>query len=99
MKKELVFTKMADLQLIQLENDPSQKRISKDVNKALALMETNLRHPSLNTHEYKSLKGLQGEKVFEAYAQQKTPCAYRILWHYGPERNELTIVAIIPHPD
>jgi len=34
-------------------------------------METNLRHPSLDTHEFTSLKG------------PKTPCAYRIFWYYG----------------
>jgi len=61
-------------------------------------MRTNIRHPSLNTHEYKSLEGPYGEKVFEAYAQQNTPCAYRILWYYGPGNKTLSIVAIIPHP-
>ena len=35
-------------------------------------METNLKHPSLQTHEYISLKGPRGEKVFEAYVQQGT---------------------------
>lgn len=99
MKRELVFTKEADEQLTRLENDPSQKRILKDVYKTLALMETNLKHPSLNTHEYKSFKGPNNEKIFEAYAQQKTSSAYRIFWYYGPNRNELTIVIIIPHPD
>lgn len=49
-------------------------------------IETNLRHPSLNTHEFRSLKGPNGEKVFEAYAQQKTSGAYRVFWYYGPER-------------
>jgi len=62
-------------------------------------MEVNLRHPSLNTHEYTALKGPRGEKVFEAYAQQKTPRAYRIFWYYGPKERQLTIIAIVPHPD
>ena len=39
-----------------------------------------------------------GEKVFEAYAQQRTPGAYRVFWYYGPERGMITIVAITPHP-
>jgi hypothetical protein len=58
----------------QLQNDPSKKRILKDVLKTFAFMETNLRHPSLNTHEYKNFKGPDGEKVFTAYVQQKTSC-------------------------
>ena len=61
-------------------------------------MEVNLRHPSLNTHEYHNLKGPKGEKIFEAYAQQKTPDAYRIFWYYGPNKNMISILATIPHP-
>lgn len=61
-------------------------------------MATNLRHPSLNTHEYHSLSGPNGEKIFEAYAQQKTSGAYRIFWYYGPGKNTISIIAIIPHP-
>ena len=71
----------------------------KAVRKTLGLMETgNLRHPGLNTHEYTSLKGANGEKVFEAYAEQNTPAAYRILWHYGPGAGVIIILAITPHP-
>jgi len=96
---ELSYTPKADEQLKRLEANYSLKRILKDVRKTLGFMEVNLRHPSLNTHEYKSLKGPNGEKIFEAYAQQKTSSAYRILWHYGPGKKEITIIAVIPHPD
>lgn len=93
---ELIFTPQADSDLREIENDPSKKDILKAVRKTLGFMETNLRHPSLNTHEFTSLKGPNGEKVFEAYAQQKTPAAYRIFWYYGPDRKQITIVAITP---
>jgi hypothetical protein len=95
---ELIFTPQADSDLREIENDPSRRDILKAVRKTLGFMETNLRHPSLNTHEYTSLKGPKGEKVFEAYAQQKTPAAYRIFWYYGPDRRQITIAAITPHP-
>ena len=95
---ELIFTPQADSDLRGIENDPSKKDILKAVRKTLGFMEANLRHPSLNTHEFTSLKGPKGEKVFEAYAQQKTPAAYRIFWYYGPARKQITIVAITPHP-
>jgi hypothetical protein len=36
--------------------------------------------------------------MFEAYAQNDTPGAYRIMWCYGPGKGEITIVAITPHP-
>ncbi len=95
---ELIFTPQADSDLREIENDPSKEAVLKAVRKTLGLMETNLRHPSLNTHEFTSLKGPNGEKVFEAYAQQKPPAAYRIFWHYGPDRKQITIIAITPHP-
>ena len=95
---ELLFTPQADCDLKELETDPSKKTILKSVRKTLGLMETNLRHPSLQTHVFQSLTGPNGEKVFEAYVQQKTPGAYRIFWYYGPDRKEITIVVITPHP-
>jgi hypothetical protein len=95
---ELIFTSQADEDLQGIENDPSRRDVLKAVRKILGFMETNLRHPSLNTHEFISLKGPNGEKVFEAYGQQKTPAAYRIFWYYGPGRKQITLVAITSHP-
>lgn len=95
---KLRFTSNAKNDLKNLNDDASKIKILKAVNKTLGLMETNLRHPSLNTHEYTSFSGPHGEKVFEAYAQQKTPGAYRIFWYYGPEKNMISIIAIIAHP-
>lgn len=95
---KILFTSLSARQYKELEKSASSARILKDVRKTLAKMGANLRHPSLNTHEYHGLEGAHGEKVFEAYAQQNTPGAYRILWHYGPDRDTITIAAIIPHP-
>ena len=39
-----------------------------------------------------------GIKVFEAYAENKTPQAYRVFWHYGHKKSEITIIAITSHP-
>lgn len=94
----LRYTEAAKRHLLNLKNDPSKQRILKDVIKALRYMEVNLRHPALNTHEYHNLEGPNGEKIFEAYAQQKTSGAYRIFWYYGPGSKTISIVAIIPHP-
>jgi plasmid stabilization system protein ParE len=95
---ELIFTPQADADLREIETNPAKRNILKAVRKTLGLLETNLRHPSLQTHEFTSLKGPGGEKVFEAYVQQKMPGAYRVFWYYGPERGMITIVAITPHP-
>ena len=95
---ELIFTPQADEDLQEIENDPSKRDVLKAVRKTLGFVETNLRHPSLYTHEFISLKEPNGKKVLEAYVQQKTPAAYRIFWYYGPGRKQITIVAITPHP-
>lgn len=94
----LRFTDEAKANLENLEEDPSKNQILKAVRKALGLLETNLRHPGLKTHKYSLLKGPNGEEVFEAYAQNQTPGAWRIFWYYGPEKGEIFIVAIVPHP-
>lgn len=62
-------------------------------------MKVNLKHPLLNTHKYDEIKGPSGEAVFESYAQNNTPGAYRIFWCYGLGKKEITVIAITPHPD
>jgi len=94
----LKFTDEAVSNLKRLEEDNSLAKRFKAVRKALAYLETNPRHPGLNTHKFTSLSGPKGEEVFEAYAENKTSAAYRIFWFYGPEKKEITIVAITPHP-
>jgi hypothetical protein len=105
--RELRFTLEADKQLTIIENDPSLKSVQRQVRKTLRYLEINLRAKSLQTHEYQSLTRRYGIKVFEAYVQQKTPGAYRVFWHYGPDEigkdgkriSIITIIAITPHPD
>jgi glycine cleavage system aminomethyltransferase T len=48
--------------------------------------------------KFNSLTGPKGEDVFEAYVENRTPAAYRVFWCYGPEQEEITILAITPHP-
>ncbi|MEA5618135.1 hypothetical protein VB711_09845 [Cronbergia sp. UHCC 0137] len=79
---------------LQLKNPKKYRKILK----ILGLMQTNLRHPSLKTHEYQSLSGPDGEKVFEAYVENNTPGAWRVFWYYGPDQGVITIFAITPHP-
>ncbi|HSW93307.1 MAG TPA: hypothetical protein VLJ15_03015 [Gammaproteobacteria bacterium] len=95
---ELKFTEQADSDLTFLEENPHLKKRLKAVRKALGYLETDPRHPSLNTHKYHSLRGMKGEEIFEAYAENNTPAAYRIFWHYGPGKKIITILAITEHP-
>lgn len=105
MRRKIKFTPTADRQYSALENAPSKTGVFEQARKALGYLEVDPHHPSLNTHEFTSLTGAKGEKVFEAYAQNNTPGAYRIFWHYGPDEIKgkkrtavITVVAITPHP-
>lgn len=98
MSFELLFTHQADADLDHLENHKSLLKRFRAVRKALAYLSINPRHPSLNTHKYTSLIGPNGEEIFEAYAENKTPAAYRIFWYYGPKKKQITIIAITSHP-
>jgi len=98
MKKfEILFTDDAEQQLYELENDTSKKNIYRAVAKTLGLMQVDLRHLSLHSHVYSRLSKERGYKIFESYAQNNTSGAYRVFWFYGPKKNEITVVAIIPH--
>jgi len=95
---EIFLTDGAKSQLKVLKTDKGLAKRYKAVRKAIRFLSSNPRHPGLQTHEFTSLKGPGGEKVFEAYAEQSTPAAYRIFWYYGPDKNQITIIAITPHP-
>jgi hypothetical protein len=77
-----------------------QEGLLMQVRKTILLLADNPRHPGLQTHPYHSLESPYDPKakVFEAYAQQHTPGAYRVFWCDGPDAGEITILAITPHP-
>ena len=95
---ELDFTDPAKESLKELKGDKGLQKYYKAVQSAFRKLQKNPRHPSLQTHQYHSIHGPHGEKVFEAYAQQNTPSAYRIFFIYGPTKGIITILEIIPHP-
>ncbi|MEH1908032.1 hypothetical protein [Nostoc sp.] len=96
MNFKIIFSTEASTALAKLQQTDSKKY--QKVLKTLGLMEINLRHPSLNTHKYESLSGANGEEIFEAYVENKTPAAFRVFWYYGSEPGVITILTITPHP-
>lgn len=96
---KIIYSPLAGKQYQSLEGDKSLEKRFKAVQKALRLLANNPAHPSLHTHEYDALTGPEGAKVFEAYAENKTPAAYRIMWSYHPPKtNTISIILITPHP-
>jgi hypothetical protein len=72
----------------------------KQVHDCIQKLLSNPRHSGLHTHKYDSLEHPYnpGDPVCEAYAQNRTPGAYRVFWCYRPGKREITIIAITPHP-
>jgi hypothetical protein len=92
------ITKLVGDPIKGIPGDSSKKAVAKAVIKSLDLMRTNIKHPSLNTHKYDEMVGPKGEIVFESYAQNNTPGAYRIFLFYGPGKSIITVLAVTPHP-
>lgn len=92
----LLYTPTAASQRAVLEKKAD--KAWKAVRKALGMMEVNLKHPGLRTHKFESMSGPITGDVFESYAQNNTPGAYRIFWQYGPGKGQITVIAITPHP-
>ncbi len=95
---EIFTTDTARKQLENLKADKGLSKRYKAVKRVIQILSENPRYPSLQTHQYTSLKGPKGEKVFESYAEQSTPAAYRVFWYYGPDESQITVIAITPHP-
>ena len=97
MQFRLEFTKEASASLKSLEA-PDQKAQLEAVRKCLGFLETNPHHGSLRSKKFETFSGPNGEKVFESYAQQNRPGAYRVFWYYSKEQDRLIIVSgIVPH--
>ncbi len=77
-----------------------QLGLANQVNKTLALLAQNPRHPGLQSHSYDGIANPfeNGKSVWEAYVQNRTLAAFRIFWCYGPEAGQITILAITAHP-
>jgi hypothetical protein len=77
-----------------------QEGLLKQVNGCLAKLKNDPKYPGLNSHPYTSLIHPRDKKltVWESYVQNATPGAYRVFWSYGPEKGQIELLAITPHP-
>jgi len=73
--------------------------LARKLAKAVQHLAANPYHPGLQSHDIASLTQRYGQKVFASYLENNTPSAGRLFWVYGPDRGEITIVALEPHPD
>lgn len=93
----LLFTPTARNAIADLDGPGKAVRLKK-VRNALARLQADPRYPSLSSHKYSSVKGINGEEIWESYVENNTPSAWRIFWHYGPGADSITVISITPHP-
>ena len=84
-------------QRAQLDKD--EERFFRRFVKALGYLAANPRHNSLASHEIEELSRQHGFKIFQSYLENRTSAAGRIFWAYGPDRGDLTVLAVEPHPE
>ena len=79
--------------------DKEEQKFFKKLVKALSYLSENPKHNSLASHEIEDLSRKHGIKIFQSYLENNTPGAGRIFWAYGPDKADITILAIEPHPE
>ena len=76
-----------------------EEKFFKKLVKTLGFLAENPRHNSLASHEIDALTARYGIKIFQSYLENNTPAAGRIFWAYGPDKGDITVLAIEPHPE
>ena len=67
--------------------------------KALRFLRQNPRHRGLGSHDIDALSRRYGEKVWQSNLENNTPAAGRMFWVYGPDKGEITVIGLEPHPE
>ena len=79
--------------------DKDEEKLFKKLVKTLTFLGQNPRHPGLESHEIDDLTRKCGIKIFQSYLENNTPAAGRLFWAYGPDKGDITILSIEPHPE
>ena len=77
----------------------NEQKLFKKLVRALDHLRNDPRHPGLASHEISALTRRYGFKVWQSYLENNAPAAGRLFWAYGPDRGEITILGLEPHPE
>lgn len=93
----LSMTSEAEEQIKAIRNNASRRGLAKQLEQAFGYLSQDPRYPGLHSHLLQGGEKIFGMKIWTSYVQNKTPQAHRILWAYGSKKNEIVILAVIPH--
>ena len=77
----------------------NETQLYKKIGKTLKQISMDPTYPGLETHDIEPLTKRYGQKVWQSYIENHTPGAGRIYWVYGPDKGEITIIGLEPHPN
>ncbi len=77
----------------------NDRELATQLAKAVNHLGANPFHPGLQSHELGDLSARYGRKVFQSYLENNTPAAGRLFWVYGPDRQQISVIGLEPHPD
>ena len=75
-----------------------QKQLLGKFARVVSYLEDNPFYHRLETHDIPPLTKRFGETVYVSYMENKRPKAYRVVWAFGPNEGEITILNVVPHP-
>jgi hypothetical protein len=76
-----------------------RRKVLQEAGQSLGYLAENPRHNSLASHEIDDLTRKYGFRIFQSYLENNTPSAGRMFWAYGPDKRDITVLAIEPHPE
>ena len=90
-----------DLRLKNKSGEASkyEKQLYKKWGESLKKLSTNPMYPSLHSHEIEELSRRYGIRVWQSYLENKKSKAMRMYWIYGPDKEDITIIGLEPHPE
>jgi len=94
---KIKYTKEAIKNLTKLKKQGEKVKLRK-IKECIEKIQQAPRYPGLHTHKNESIKTYSDEDTFQSYVENKTPGAYRVFWHYGPDSYMITIISVTSHP-
>lgn len=91
MSFELLFQPQARKALSKLRKPKGNPDKLRRVEKALALLRENPRHPRLRTHQ---MANTGNATRWISYVENATPGAWRIYWSYGKTKAQIEVISV-----
>lgn len=85
--------------VIEGKANNNELKIYRKLGKALYHLSLDPFYSALKTHEIPELSKRYGRRVWQSYLENNRPASGRIFWSYGPEKDDITITGLEPHPN